>query len=99
MRRTQTSVFSDWWDEGQPVSDPELTPPSGLYQPVRGFGLVWREQFRVRERLGWAVDREQGYETVIQRTSHFRYNDIYIRALDGGVWRLGPNGGEWEHIP
>jgi hypothetical protein len=93
------TAFTDEWDEGEPPFDPTITPPPGLYQPVRGFGLVWREQPSVRDRLGWAIDQEQGYQTAIQRTSWFRYNDIYIRALDGGVWRLGPNGGEWEHIP
>jgi hypothetical protein len=79
------------------VSDPDIDPPPRLYQPVRGFGLLWREEPGVRERLGWAVDREEGYQTALQRTSH-RYWDLYIRALDGGVWKLGPNGSSWEHI-
>jgi hypothetical protein len=90
--------YADEWEEGDPVSDPDIEPPSGFYQPVRGFGLVWRQNLTVRERLGWAVDPEQAYRTAIQRTSHPRYSDLYIRALDGGVWRLGPNGDSWEHV-
>ncbi|MGD2165300.1 MAG: hypothetical protein PVH50_07205 [Anaerolineae bacterium] len=92
------TAFSDEWHEGEPILDPEIDPPAGLYQPVRGFGMVWREESTVRERLGWAVDQERGYQTAIQRTSHYRYSHLYIRAVDGGVWRLGPNGGEWEHL-
>ncbi len=90
--------YTDEWEEGDPAVDPELEPPAGLYQPVRGFGLLWREETGIRERVGWAVDQERGYRTALQRTSHARYSDLYIRALDGGVWRLGPNGGSWEHL-
>lgn len=91
--------YEDTFDEGQdPPSDSSLEPPAELRQPMRGFGLVWRERPSVRDRLGWAVEPETGYETAIQRTSRFKYNDTYIRALDGGVWRLGPERSEWEHI-
>jgi hypothetical protein len=89
----------DKWDEGQPELDPNIMPSVGLYQPVRGFGLVWREEPGVRDRLGWAVDQEVGYPTAIQRTSRYKYNITYVKALDGGVWELGPEGSEWCHIP
>jgi hypothetical protein len=92
------SAYVDEWDEGEPSMDPDLQPPPDLQQPVRGFGLIWREKTSVRERLGWAIDAEQGYETALQRTSHYRYPVLYIRALDGGVWELGPNGSAWEHL-
>jgi len=92
-------VFLDEWGEGKPESDPDIAPPAGLYQPVRGFGLVWREETGVRDRLGWAVDEEAGYPTAIQRTSRPKYNVTYFKALDGGVWELGPEGSEWRHIP
>ncbi|MFW6115622.1 MAG: hypothetical protein ACOC7Y_01010 [Chloroflexota bacterium] len=94
--RWQASV--DQWSEGDPVADPQLDPPSGLYQPVRGFGLLWHRDPTIRERLGWAVAPEEGYRTAVQSTSHFRYRRKYIRALDGGVWRLGPNGSAWEYV-
>ncbi|MBN1922454.1 MAG: hypothetical protein JW892_14500 [Anaerolineae bacterium] len=89
----------DQWDEGDPVDDPSIIPPPGFFQPVRGFGLVWREEPGIRDSLGWATAPEQGYETAVQRTSRWKYNDIYIRALDGGVWRLLPEGSGWEYIP
>ena len=93
------TAYADEWDQGDPASDPSLNPPAGLQQPVRGFGLLWREQTGVRDRLGWATGPEHGYETALQRTSHYRYPVLYIRALDGGVWQLGPNGGSWTFLP
>jgi hypothetical protein len=93
------SAYSDEWDEGEPPKDEGIEPPPGLQQPVRGFGLIWREESTVRERLGWAVDAERGYETALQWSSHVRYPVLYIRALDGGVWELGPNGSAWMHLP
>jgi hypothetical protein len=90
--------FIDEWDESQPDRDPELTPPDGLLQPVRGFGLVWRQNPRVRDRLGWAIDQETGFETIVQHTTLFKYNSTYIRALDGNVWYLGPERSAWEKM-
>jgi len=53
--------FDDAFREGSPESDPRYAPPAGKQQPVRGFGLVWRANPGVREALGWALDKEQGY--------------------------------------
>lgn len=92
-------AFVDEWDAGEPESDPSVVPPMGLHQPVRGFGLVWREESGVRDRLGWAVDKEVGYPMAVQRTSRPKYNVTYVKALDGGVWELGPEGSKWRHIP
>lgn len=62
----QWSVFGDLWDDGLP-HDIGLSPPPGLYEPVRGFGLVWREHLGGPEAaIGWAVEEEQGGDTVIQ---------------------------------
>jgi hypothetical protein len=56
----------DTWREGDPSSDPAIIPPAGLYQPVRGFGKVWRERFGVRQALGWATAEEVGFSAIIQ---------------------------------
>lgn len=93
------SLFTDHWNEGEPESDPDIVPPAGFYQPIRGFGKVWRENPQVRERLGYAVDREQGYSIQAQRTSYPKYNSFYLLALDGNVWHMGPEGSSWEKIP
>ena len=99
---TAWAAFEDVWEEGMPEDDPTIIPPPGFFQPRRGFGLVWREQMSnsmlVRDRLGWAVDMESGYETAVQATSYSEYNDLYIRAADGNVWRLVTEHSDWEKI-
>lgn len=90
--------FVDSWEEGEPEDDPTITPPEGLYQPVRGFGLIWREEPGVRERLGWAVEEEAGFSTAVQRTSYAKYNETYVLAPDGQIWHLLAEGSGWEMI-
>jgi len=91
-------IYTDAWDEGDPERDPTLAPPPGLQQPVRGFGLIWRQYPDVRLRLGWAVDQETGFTTAVQRTTRYKYNSTYVHALDGSVWHLQPEGSGWEKI-
>lgn len=59
-------IFNDTWVDGEASSDPALTPPTSLYQPIRGFGKLWRENTEVREALGWAVLPETGYITTYE---------------------------------
>ncbi len=101
LSTTAWMAYADEWEEGMPEDDPTIIPPPGFFQPQRGFGLVWREQMSgglsVRDRLGWAVDVEAGYETAVQRTSN-SYSDTYVRAVDGNVWRLFPEHSDWEKV-
>jgi hypothetical protein len=60
------SFTGDTWREGDDSFDPAIVAPDGLYQPVRGFGLVWRQQPGVREALGWGIAEEEGFEALIQ---------------------------------
>ena len=94
----QWRAYEDAWDEGDPVSDPGISPPSGMFQPLRGFGLIWREVPDVRDRLGWATDQETAYEITVQWTARYKYNMVYVADLDGGVWELGPEGSAWRYI-
>jgi hypothetical protein len=91
--------FIDTWREGDPESDPSITPPPGLRQPIRGFGLVWRTQPGVRDKLGWATDPEGGYPQLLQQTARVTGNWLYVKALHDGNWALGPNGGPWHYVP
>ena len=90
------AVYEDTWEEGDPIDDPSIIPPPGFYQPQRGFGLVWREQPLIRDRLGWALAPEIGGNTAVQRTSYFKYNHTYLKALDNNVWHLFPERSDWE---
>jgi hypothetical protein len=92
------AAYEDAWQEGDPVDDPAIVPPPGFYQPQRGFGLVWRDQPLVRDRLGWALAAEAAGNTAVQRTSYFKYNHIYLRALDDNVWHLFPEHNDWEKL-
>lgn len=56
-------VFDDNFVEGDLEFDPEIEAPEGLYQPIRGFGQLWRENPEVREALGWALEPEVGFVT------------------------------------
>jgi hypothetical protein len=95
----QFQRFEDVWQPGDPESDPALLPPEDLYQPIRGFGNVWREQPAVRERLGWALAPEQGFSTLLQAEHHEGSSSgsrVYLRTADGQViWHLGSLSGSW----
>jgi hypothetical protein len=58
--------MTDTWQEGMPDSDPAYSPPAGLLQPVRGFGLVWRNSPQVRDALGWGTLPEAPYSSTWQ---------------------------------
>jgi hypothetical protein len=53
-----------------PGPDPNLIPPTGLYQPELGFAKFWRGLAPgsewVRERLGWALAPEVAYSSFWQ---------------------------------
>jgi photosystem II stability/assembly factor-like uncharacterized protein len=68
--------------EGDPESDPALMPPQGLYQPRRGFGLLWRGEDGLRQALGWALANEVGLEGTAQ-------------PFEGGYAIAGPDGRLW----
>lgn len=57
------SVYDDTFVEGDAESDPDIVPPVGMHQPVRGFGKLWRENLEVRSAIGWALEEEQGRAT------------------------------------
>jgi hypothetical protein len=73
-------------------------PPTGLYEPVSGFGLIWRGEVAwpevgdVRERLGWATEPEFGFDTAHQYGTLAcpRSWVAYMRAPRGEILRLSP---------
>lgn len=64
--------FDDTWVQGVDPETTGLTPPSGLLEPKRGFGKVWRNNLEVRGSLGWAMDSEQGSSATMQAFDHGR---------------------------
>lgn len=95
----QFERYENSWQPGDPESDPAIVPPAGRYQPIRGFGKVWREETAVRERLGWALAPEQGFTTMLQSEHHEGSSSgapAYLRTADGQiVWYFGLLSGRW----
>lgn len=95
--------YQDTWTEGEPESDPTITPPPGLYQPIRGFGKLWRTNTSVRDRLGWATAPEQGFHTVWQlQIAESIGIPFFVRRIDGVViqaagWDV--TSGTWHTVP
>jgi hypothetical protein len=73
--------------------------PPGLYEPVSGFGLIWRGEVEwpypdnVRERLGWATVPESGYDTAYQCSTpaYPRLWNCFLLGPDGEVIHLRPD--------
>lgn len=92
--------YPDDFNEGDPERDESLVPPFGMEQPVRGFGLVWRSNQRVRDRLGWATSPEIAFEGMIQADSvESSVATQYMRMRDGGIIALDAQANTWEYIP
>lgn len=89
--------YPDEFNEGDPERDDSLVPPPGLEQPIRGFGLVWRSNPRVRERLGWALSPEVPYEGMVQSdAAEPSVATLYLRTRDGGILALNAQTNEWD---
>lgn len=83
--------------ELRPAASPgnrvDETPPPGYFEPVSGFGLVWRGEVTgtddIREMLGWAEEPEYRFDTVYQcQASCGAYWDCYLRGPDGKAIHL-----------
>lgn len=91
------AMYPDEFNEGDPERDDSLVPPPGLEQPIRGFGLVWRSNPRVRERLGWALSPEVAFEGMMQADSaEPSLATLYLRLRDGGILALDAQTNEWD---
>lgn len=92
--------YPDDFVEGDPERDESLVPPPGMEQPIRGFGLVWRSNQRIRDRLGWATSPEIAFEGMIQANStELSVATQYLRMRDGGIIALDGQTNTWEYIP
>jgi len=95
----QWQRFADSWTEAEAESDPSLSPPAGLFQPIRGFGKVWRENPDLQERLGWATSVELGYTSAVQQPVSEAGEEItFLRTYNGQVYyiqELEPGRGTW----
>lgn len=89
--------YDDLWTTAEPEQDPTFEPPAGRLQPRRGFGTVWRADATLRDKLGWALAPEQGFQGAYQVQWDFgnRPGNFYLRAADGSVLDL-TQAGYWS---
>jgi hypothetical protein len=95
--------YDDTWTDSEPDRDPSIVPPSGFFQPIRGFGKVWRANEQVRNGLGWALAEEAGYEAAMQQEAHESlFGSLFIRTRNGQIinlpagWPQYPGVSRWE---
>ena len=89
--------YTDTWHEGDPNSGGE-TPPANLYEPIRGFGKIWRDNAAVRNTLGWASAPERADTGIVQS---FINGLMIYRASEDRVYIFYdyPNTGRADDIP
>jgi len=76
-----------WKWDGSDLEGIGLAPPSGLVEPLRGFGWVWRKYLgRENGQLGWALDREYGFEGVAQ--AQIFEQGVMFKGSDAKVYLL-----------
>ena len=99
------TVYQDTWTDDQPAGDPAIVPPDGRYQPLRGFGKVWRTAPNIRNVLGWALAPERGYQTQLQNSKvgcrTIPESGFYLQTSDGRVLHICEGyklPGYWEDV-
>jgi len=91
-------VFRDFFEEGMVEDSPEYAnaPGPGLWQPRRGFGMLWRSNTAVRQRIGWGtIEWEQPFSVQVQTASD---GVIFLSRPDGVIFSLFPQGNQWQEF-
>jgi hypothetical protein len=90
----QWERYDDEWTGTGPGVDLATAPPAGYFAPTDNLGYLWRENDKVREKLGWALAPEVTFEGAWQEQVSENANhpagstDIFIQLQDGFVARL-----------
>jgi hypothetical protein len=89
---TNIGRYWSWSQVGEPAPDGiGLSPPSGLVEPKRGFGWLWRTHLgRENGRLGWALDVAYGFDNLGQ-AQEFEHG-VMFKGSDPKVYVLLDNG-------
>lgn len=89
-------TFRDEFEEGEPSDDPAYAnaPTPGTWQPRRGFGMLWRNNAAVRDRIGWTtLQWEQAYNQQVQSAPD---GSTFISDPAGGVFVAFTGSLLWE---
>jgi hypothetical protein len=91
-------VYRDSFEEGMPEDDPAFNsaPAPNLWQPRRGFGMLWRNNAVVRNRIGWGtIVLETPYSVQIQTAAD---GTIFINEPTGGIFSIVAGGSNWTRF-
>jgi len=95
-QRPRWEVQTDFFNEGMERSSSayDNAPAPNLWQPVRGFGLVWRNDGTIRNRIGWAIEEfEQPYSLQVQVADN---GTTFISRPGNTMFALLANGTNWR---
>lgn len=80
-------------------------PPAGMFEPISGFGQIWRGEMlgleNMRQRLGWATAPEAAFNSSYQcelSNSTFNLWSCFLRRPDGKVLHLHPDSTAQVHF-
>jgi len=82
-------------DSDAPTPNIDYDPPEGMFVPESGFGLLWKENSWIRQRLGWATVPEAGFSTTAQRELAQVGPYLYLLDFDGLLLTLNFWNGTW----
>ncbi|MBC7871332.1 MAG: hypothetical protein H7Y09_10885 [Chitinophagaceae bacterium] len=89
-------AFRDPFDQGMVEDDPAYAnaPFPNTWQPRRGFGLLWRTNAEVRNRVGWAtLQFEQSFSVQAQTAKD---GTFFVTDPSGGVYAAFFNRVGWQ---
>lgn len=101
-------TYDDTFEEGDVEFDPTIVPPENLYQPVRGFGALWRSNLEVRRALGWAIELEfdhvspyeYHFNGIVDENNEFTKEPGYhlLGSLYGDIFRFDEATSTWQRV-
>jgi len=77
----QWTTYPDTWQQGDPITNPTLVPPSGWCQPEYGIGKMWRNEDNYSQKLGWAYCPPNPAVTATHQT--FEHGEMIWTATQG----------------
>ena len=92
------SVYDDTFVDGEAESDPQIAPPENRFQPIRGFGKLWRENPEVRLAIGWALDIERGHTTQYEYHHGGSVNSENVYVPGPGYHQVRSYSGDTFHF-
>jgi hypothetical protein len=88
-------VYRDQFNEGMAEEDPAFASPPrpNVWQPRRGFGMLWRSNSVVRNRIGWAtIELEIPYSVQVQTSAN---GTLFLSEPGQGVFAVLAGGQTW----